>query len=605
MCGIVGIINFDNKRIDKQSSSSIKKTLSSMQNSIKHRGPDGKGSFFYKNTGIAMRRLSIIDIKGGDQPLFNENKTIAIVGNGEIYNYLELQKELTQKGHILRTKSDIETITHAYEEWGLSCFSKFRGMFAISMIDIKNNKVIIARDKMGEKPLYFTQINNSYYFGSELKSLINIPKFDKTINFSAIDLFFHYYYIPEPQTPFLYVKKVKSGSYLEIDLETADINEVIYWDPTKIKTNIKGDPTKLIRKEFKKACEFSLRADVPIGIALSGGIDSGSILAVSAPKYKKRMKAFSIGYEGFQYSDEREMAKKLAKEFNVDFIEKEIKTKSVISHFPRLVWDTDDPIADIAAHSIYEVNKLARANGIKVLLGGNGGDEIFWGYPSTIDALNKSLKKQSFVESITGGKKIRYNNPDPKSVGLFIERLYSNKFKNSLTSNYLSVIKNVNLKDKDLVINATLENLRNLWLKSNVITLGDRMSMAASVELRSPFLDYKLIELALSSKKNLSSFKDGQKVYFKKAMKGILPDEVLNRPKRGFTPPVATWIQGMLKKYGPLIKNGFLVKENIIDKTKINLISNLINEIPSYTAYQLLVMEIWGRLYVYNEKMFK
>lgn len=597
MCGIVGIININKSKVNK-------KLLGIMQNSIKHRGPDGSGYYLFKNVAIAMRRLSIIDVKGGNQPLFNEDRSIVIVGNGEIYNYLELQNKLKKIGHKFDTHSDIETIIHAYEEWGYDCFSKFRGMFAIAMIDIKRNKLIIARDRLGEKPLYIARTSESIYFSSEMKSLINVPLLDKTIDMKAIDLFFHYYFIPEPHTPFQNIKKVKCGSYVEIDLSSYSLKEVTFWDASKVKTSNHLDPTALIKRELIKACQLTLRSDVPIGIALSGGIDSGSILALSAPKYKKVMNAFSIGYEGTPSSDERDMARVLAKKFKVKFIEKEIKVKDVINHFPKLVWDCDDPIADIAAHSIFEVSKLAHDNGIKVLLGGNGGDEIFWGYPSTTDGLKKSLTKPNFLLNLLNKKTITYNNPDPKTAGFYIEKLYSKKFNDIIgKSNHESVITKPENNNADSIKKATLTNLRDLWLKSNVITLGDRMSMAASVELRSPFLDYKLIEVALSSKKNIESYKLGQKYYLKKAMQKILPNGVLNRPKKGFTPPVGIWIQGLLNKYGHLIRNGFLVKEKILDKNKIKIFSDLINNIPTYSAYQILIMEIWGRLYIYNEKI--
>lgn len=596
MCGIVGIVNLNKNNVKKSD-------LLNLQGAIKHRGPDGKGEYIYKNVGIAMRRLSIIDVKGGDQPLYNEDLSISIVGNGEIYNYIELQKELKKKGHKLRTGSDIETIIHAYEEWGYDCFKKFRGMFAIAMFDKNKNLVVIARDRMGEKPLYYTTVNDVLYFSSEIKSLINIPNLDKTINKKAIDLYFHYYYIPEPFTPFNNIHKLNSASYMVVDLDRSSQKITEYWNPSEIKINLKSDPTKAIRREFSKACELTLRSDVPVGIALSGGIDSGSILAFSAPKYRDTMKAFSIGYEGTPQSDERALAMDLASKYNVEFIEHEIKSKDVVKNFVNLVWYCDDPIADIAAQSIFEVNKLARKNGVKVLLGGNGGDEIFWGYPSTVEGLEKNLSKSNLIEKFFNKKTSRFNNPDPISTGKMIEQLCEKDFRKQVGKyNYESVIA-VSGSSRKNKINDTLTNLRNLWLKSNVITLGDRLSMASSVELRSPFLDYKLVEVALSSKANIESFNLGQKYYLKKAMNGILPDEVLNRPKKGFTPPVGTWIMAILKKYGHLLSNGFLVKEKILDRKKIKLISNLMKNIPTYTAYQLLVMEVWGRLYVYNEKI--
>ena len=595
MCGIVGIVNLDGLDINI-------KILLKMQNAVLHRGPDGSGQHVSNNVGFAMRRLSIIDVKGGGQPLYNEDKSISIVGNGEIYNYLELQKELKTKGHKLRTGSDIETAIHAYEEWGPNCVKRFRGQFALAIHDKNKKRVLLYRERIGEKPIYFTKVGKSFYFASELKALINIPKFDNSLDLKAIDLYFHYYYIPEPLTPFKDTKKLQAGSFIEINLKKGSFKESLYWDPIGIKPTDDSDPTDKIKKVFETACTLTFRSDVPVGISLSGGIDSGAILAFSAPKFKSVMNAFSIGYEGTPPSDERKMAKELARKFKVNFIEKEIKVSEIVNHFPQLVWSCDDPIADIAAHSIYEVSKLARKHKVKVLLGGIGGDEIFWGYPSSVEAVKQNIKnKKGFSRFLN--RKFVYNNPNPSSTGLIITKLYSDKFKEKVgRNNYGSVLDNLKLNSRLNIAITYLDRLRELWLKSNVITLGDRMSMAASVELRSPFLDYKLIELVLSSKKCVEAYELDQKHYFKEAMKGILPEEVTNRPKKGFTPPVGQWISGLIKRYSHLLRNGFLVQYGILDDKKTSLASTLFKNIPTYTLYQLLVMEIWGREFVMGER---
>ncbi len=598
MCGIAGIINFDNKPISKRD-------LKRMQKALYHRGPDGEGSAISQGVGLAMRRLSIIDVKGGGQPLFNEDKTIEIIGNGEIFNYLELQKQLKLKGHKLRTGSDIETAIHAYEEWGPSAVKRFQGQFALALHDKIKKRVFIFRDRLGEKPLYYTEIDATFAFASEMKALITLPNIDRTLNYKAIDLFFHYYFIPEPITAFEKINKLQAGSYMVLDYKNKTKKQIIYWDPEKIIPTKTKDPAKGIKEAFAQACSLTLRSDVPVGISLSGGIDSGAILAFSAPQYKSTMNAFSIGYEGKPPSDERELAKKLAKQFKVNFIESEIKTKEVVKHFPKLVWDCDDPIADIAAHSIYEVSKIARKHGVKVLLGGAGGDELFWGYPSTIEATKKNIKNYSGLGKFMK-KEFLYENPNPESTGKIISALYSKNFKDKTDKeNFRKPLEKVRTKTQVGIAKKSIDLVRDIWLKSDVVTLGDRMSMAASIELRCPFLDYKLTETALLSKKNVESYKLGQKYYFKKAMEGILPEEVMNRPKRGFTPPVGTWIFAIIKEYSHLLKNGFLVKEGILDKNKLQLLSTVLKNLPTYTTYQMLVMEMWGRQYVMSEKIFK
>lgn len=595
MCGIAGIITYPNKKPEVA-------TLEKMRKALSHRGPDGEGTSIAGNVALTMRRLSIIDVAGGDQPLYNEDKSIVIVGNGEIYNYIELAKVLKHKGHKFRTGSDIEIAAHAYEEWGLECPKKFRGQYALAIHDQKRARVVLIRDKMGEKPLYYTKVKEGIAFASEMKALLTINSFKKKLNFDAVNLYFHFYFVPEPETMFKGVRKLPAGSLIVIDLATLSAQEKSYWDPTKIQPIKVFDPTKKIKEIFADSCEFALRADVPVGISLSGGIDSGSILAFSAPKYKKTMKAISIGYEGYPASDEREMAKKLAKKFKVEFIELEIKKGEAIEYFPHLVWDADDPIADIASYSIYSVSKLARKHKIKVLLGGVGGDELFWGYPSTIEATIENVSKLGGgLRPLFGKSHFSYNNPNPKTTGILISKLYSKNFsEKTREGNYLRFLDWGKLRTKLEVAKHSMDLVRDVWLKGDVITLADRLSMASSVEMRSPFLDYQFVETILSSKKAVGGYNLGPKYWFKKAMQGVVPNEVLNRPKRGFTPPVADWVDGIIKNYSHLIDGGFLIKEGILDSKKTKPLISLLKYLPLYSLYQLILMEIWGREYVYN-----
>lgn len=596
MCGIVGIINLKNKGVNS-------KELTSMQGAIKHRGPDGSGKYINGSVGIAMRRLSIIDVAGGDQPLYNEDKSISIVGNGEIYNYVELKKEVIKKGHKPRTGSDIELAIHLYEQDGVKAFQKFRGMFALAMHDSKKGKVFLVRDRIGEKPIYYTLVNDSVHFASEMKALIDVKGFKKELDYESINDYFHFYYIPEPKTTFKNVHKLEAGCYMEIDLKKGTFQTHKYWDPNVFKPTNPKHPVSDLKAIFEEAIDLTLRSDVPVGISLSGGIDSGSILAIAASKYKGNLKVFSVGYEGTPASDERKMARDLAKAYKVTYFEKEIKAREVVDHFPQLIWQCDDPIADIAAHSIYEVSKLAKKQNVKVLLNGAGGDEIFWGYPSTTEGLKGNLSTSLFKRMFNKNG-YTYNNPNPDTTGKAIEMLYATDFKNKISKDsFKSHFEKYKYRSGMDTAKYTMDKLRDLWLKSDVVTLGDRMSMASSVELRSPYLDYKLIEYALKSKKMVAGYKLPLKYFQKEMFRGILPDELLDRPKKGFTPPVGQWINGIIKKYIHLLKNGFLVKEGVLDKTKLRFIHKLIKTVPSYTAYQLLLMEIWGRQFVYGENI--
>lgn len=598
MCGIAGVIASSGKRVTTEN-------LGRLQSSMRHRGPDGEGSFIRGRVGLTMRRLSIIDVSGGDQPLYSEDGDIVVVGNGEIYNFVELQKDLIERGHHLSTKGDIETVAHLYEDLGLNFVDKLRGMFALAIYDKVKRRVILVRDRLGEKPLYWTKTSKGYVFASEMKILLSMKDVKRRLNKPAIDRYFHYYYIPEPDTAFLDIHKLPPANMLIIDLRTMKVDQKKYWHPEKISPTDEKTPTDKIREVFSQSCLLTLRSDVPVGIALSGGIDSGSILSFAAPAYKRNMKAFSIGYEGTPPSDERGLAKKLAKKYDVEFIEKEIKVKEVIDHFPQLVYESDDPIADIAAHSIYSVSKLARDNKVPVLLGGLGGDELFWGYGWLHDAVKRSIDQLSSPLGFLRKKISFYDlNPGFKNAEMFIKHFYTREFKNEIGLDTSHNLMSIGYPRSDLnVAKKGLDLIRDVWLVSNCIDLNDRLSMANSIELRSPFLDYRLHELILGSKKAVSAYDKPQKYWLKKAMKGILPDEVMNRPKQGFTPPVANWVGGILQRYLHLLKDGFLVKENILSKRGIDILLNTWVGIPMqwYALYQIILLEIWGREYYYDQ----
>ena len=313
------------------------------------------------------------------------------------------------------------------------------------------------------------------------------------------------------------------------------------------------------------------------------------------------MKAFSIGYEGNPPEDERNKAQQLARKFDVDFIQKEIKTKDVVNHFPKLVYDADDPIADIAGYSIYSLAKLAKENNVKVLLGGLGGDELFWGYPSTIKATKENVLKFSKLSRKTKKILFKYYNPDPKITGSFITKLYADTFTANLSADniYKFLIVDSVLNSLDIA-KLSMDLVRDLWLKSDPICLNDRLSMAASVELRSPFLDYRLVETVLSSKKAVQAFKLEQKYYLKKAMSGLVPNEVMRRTKRGFTPPVNDWLTAIIDNYKHLLNDGFLLQNKIIDDKKLKKVMRNNELIPKYSLYQLIHLEIWGREYLWG-----
>lgn len=590
MCGIVGLVS-------KQKKPGQKEIVKKMQAAIAHRGPDGDGLFESDQVILAMQRLAIIDVNGGNQPLYNENKDLVVVGNGEIYNYPELQENLNKKGHQFSSQSDIETLLHSYEDKGIGLLDDLVGMFAFALYDTKKEVLYIARDRYGEKPLYYTFTENGFVFSSELKSLLQAPGINKKLDFNAINDYFYYNYIPEPNTMFSAIKKIPAGSFIKLDIKSFKHTIERYSDFKSIKAEEESNPVTKIREGLIHACENCLRSDVPVGISLSGGIDSSAVLAICSQISKKNLTAFSIGYEEESSHDESQFAEKFAKQLGVKFIREKIGSDELINFFPELIYWSDDPIADIAAFGIYSVAKISKKNNVPVLLGGLGGDELFWGYPS-FNQIVQGYSKQLPINNYNLYRKNRVY----KRAKIIAPILLKKSFKTNLTPNSGN---GEEIKDKVTLAKESLDQLRNSWLAGNCLALNDRLSMASSIEARVPFLDVNLTKTVLKSKENLLAYESlDPKSQLKKALHGILPEEVLQRPKRGFTPPVFQWFKKILSSYIYLLEDGFLVKEGIIDKNKIKIL------IPTWWAYsifwddiyKLILLEIWGREYCYNIK---
>lgn len=625
MCGICGLIK-GTRDVTPDDLNKVK----DMNNALIHRGPDSDGFYSDDQVILAMRRLKIIDLAGGDQPIFNEDKSIAIVANGEIYNFIELRAKLENKGHIFYTKSDVETIIHSYEEFGATFLSELRGMFAFCLYDLKKRKVLIARDRMGEKPLYYHFNGDKVIFSSEMKSLIKAVNQTKlSLNYDAINLYFYNQYVPEPLTLFEGIKKLPAAHYLELDLNNFDLNLQQYWNYLEC-DEIEGDYKEMIHSEFENTCKIIQRADVPVGIALSGGIDSSAIAVMAAMHYPSKMHAFSVGYPNRPKTDEREKAKNLAEKLKMKFHEVELKTDDFVESFPELVYWMDDPIADIAAFGYYSVMKLAKENGIPVILNGIGGDELFWGNNWVRKAVELSFKKQeyfddgpSFRKSLKFLFKQSIIKKQPKTRMIFydlhrdyiyadkmIHRLYTDDFKKTIDKDKWKDY--FTFEKWDNIPLQLMECLNNTWLLSNCIALSDRMSMASSIELRLPFVDYKLIELVNGLRKGsgIEDFRQTPKKMFTEAMKNEIPSEIIERRKQGFTPPVKEWYKAIIENYGHLCDNGFLVQNNILKsfnmkKPMKGAIKNngvVISNADLFLKYKIILLEIYFRIYVWDEK---
>jgi asparagine synthase (glutamine-hydrolysing) len=643
MCGILGFLSRSSEQnIDLLPAIKL----------LNHRGPDDSGIWKDSFIQIAHTRLSILDLSPmGHQPMSYQDGRFWITFNGEIYNYLELREELASQGHQFVTQTDTEVLLAAYAQWGLSCLDRFRGMFAFGIWDTHCKTLFLARDRVGEKPLYYSQNSNGFYFSSELKALISLLPQLPNLDPVAVDLYLHYQYTPEPRTPLLGVKKLPAGHYLLINYETWEVDPQCYWDLDRI-APMEGDPIELIREELDRVIELTLRSDVPVGIALSGGIDSSAIAALAAPKYKDRLQAFSVGYPGHPKYDERVQAKEFATQLGLSFNDIELRTENFAELFPDLVAAMDDPIADIAAYGHYAVMKLAADSGVKVMLSGIGGDELFWGYSWATTAVELTQQKQellkqpikaqvngldlvkiansplyqriismpllpttlqSWLKQIVGTSQLSLNYPEQAvyydrvpdfiSALQYCSQIYTNDFNARIPDRNPYYPFQLNLENSSDLPIQIIKILFNTWLVSNCLSLGDRVSMASSVETRLPLLDYKLIELTIGCRRLQSDHQLGSKFWLKSALNGILPDKILNRRKRGFQPPIKEWMDAVLQKYMVWLEKGYLVDLMVIDAIYL---SKMIRDFQSskkhrFMLYKLLVLETWYRKVVLSK----
>ena len=575
MCGICGIIS---------KGPVVQDSVFKMNSSMFHRGPNGDGTYFEPNLGLAMRRLSIIDLEGGWQPIYNEDASLVLFMNGEIYNYIELRRNLEIKGHIFSTRSDCEVILHLYEDYGTHCISFLRGMFAIALWDKNKRQLMIARDRMGEKPLYIFQDQKNIIFASELRTILSCGLIEKSLNPKAIDLFFRYQYIPEPYTIIDRVKKLPPATFLLID-ENLKIEETCYWKMEEA-LPLQGNSSDLIREQLDEIGQLIIRSDVPVGVALSGGVDSSLVAALASRQYGNQMHAFTVGYEGRPASDERNVAKKIAEYLNLTFHEIELSNNDFIRSFPEICGLCDDPIADISAFGYYSVSKAAKEHDVPVLLQGQGGDELAWGYDWVrkcfiLGELKKrilSKDRKAILELFALVMKERMRYPRLRRnwkdlLGIFYSfNQLSDFYKNPQSIPFYDTLEDFNA-DYTNLYGALLEDMgRNqysfgnnstnipeidltqyickTYLLENGIAQGDRLSMANSVELRLPLVDYRLVETIIGLRKGHSDIYDSPKAMLKNIAKEMLPDWLFSIPKRGFTPPVHLWAKSVLSVYG-------------------------------------------------------
>jgi asparagine synthase (glutamine-hydrolysing) len=572
MCGICGFFQSEPKAGER--------VLRAMNGRIVHRGPDDEGYYFDGRVGLAARRLSIIDLSTGHQPLSSASERSWIAYNGEVYNFEELRGELLAKGVSFRTRSDTEVVVNLYEDYGLDFVGKLRGMFAFAIFDRKNDRLVLARDRIGKKPLYYAVLpgNAGLVFASEIKSILEYPGIERAVDPEALDLFLTLEYVPAPVSIFKGIRKLPAGHILV--LENGRISLSRYWDVERRDTQ---KTFTELREEFLGLLEESVRirmiSDVPLGAFLSGGIDSSAIVAMMARISPRPVKTFSIGFEEKSYS-ELEYSRRVAGLFGTDHYVRTL-SPDIADLVVRLSRVLDEPLGDFSNFPTYLVSKTAREK-VTVVLSGDGGDEIFGGYEHYIaQKIGRSLDfpllrllrmplsnaGRFFIPSAL--KKGAVNRIKRFSEGLgysarnrhfrwmlFLsseqkKRLYMPTF---LRDDFLD-----DICDREPFaaffessrrfdgINRDLYLDLKTYLVDDIMVKVDRMSMAASLEARAPLLDHKLVEFAFSLPPGMKVRGATTKWFFKKAMEGILPPEVIYRRKEGFSIPIKSWLKRELK----------------------------------------------------------
>jgi asparagine synthase (glutamine-hydrolysing) len=622
MCGICGTINFNGSPVHKN-------ILEQMNNSISHRGPDDSGIHIYKNTGIAHRRLSIIDLSSGHQPLSNEDGTIWITFNGEIYNYKQLRRYLDKKGHIFKTDTDTEVIVHLYEEFGKESVAMLEGMFAYAILDQRKNKLIIYRDRLGQKPLCYTFQNNSFVFGSELQAITLNPNVEKEINFQSLHDYLTLQYIPAPNTIYNKINKLTPATYLEININNYDEKEIhTYWKcDFERKIDISYNDAKVkLRHMLKKSVEKRLMSDVPLGSFLSGGIDSSIITGLMSEISDSPVKTFTIGFNNSNY-DERNFAAIAADKYGTDHNVKIVNTQN-FSIIEKLVKNYGEPYADASMLPTYLLSKFAGEK-VTVALSGDGADEFFAGYYRYLvfkhslatDTIPQSLRNniynfsQNFInigkdERTFAGKArriLKMSASDRNERYLEILSRTPETLKNSIYGkniHYLDLKKTQNFFNSishKLTAENPVEKLMETdiysYLPYDILSKIDIASMASSLELRSPFMDHKLIEFVNSLPlKYKQGFKTRKKI-LADTFSDMIPKELQTRNKMGFGVPISSWLKDDWKRISTeLILDGNGIKNGYFSEVKLAEILKLHQNNQadySYLIWSLMIFELW------------
>ncbi len=565
MCGICGIFNFGTR--EPVTRAALKRSTDAMV----HRGPDDEGFHLDSELGLGNRRLSVIDLPGGHQPLSNEDGTVWITFNGEIYNYRELKPGLESRGHCFRTSSDTEAIVHLYEDYGAACLDHLRGMFAFALWDSRQRRLLVARDRVGVKPLFYRLEPGRLLFASELRALGKLCRDSNALEVnpqSVYDLF-GFRYVPAPHTLYRRVQKLLPGHFLAADANGARIST--YWDvPAEEESASSLDElAHEVLEHLRESVRLRLIADVPLGVFLSGGTDSSAVVALMAELGARPLRTFSVGFAEREYS-ELPYARLVAQRFSTEHHELVIKAEDLAEDLPRLVAFRGEPVAEPTDVALYRIARLA-SQSVKVVLAGEGGDELFAGYPKyaadrlagVVSALPEEVTR-TIARWLPYGQRRARIALEALSISDEAERSatwfasFSRREREALFA--ADFLAQVDAAHPARVLAHYLERARDrsplkrmlyadlkVWLPDNLLLRGDQMTMAASIEERVPFLDHKLVELAARIPARALTRAFRTKSLLKRALEPCLPREILRRRKVGFAVPVGPWFQKPLK----------------------------------------------------------
>jgi asparagine synthase (glutamine-hydrolysing) len=629
MCGIVGTLSLDPAvRVREE-------LVTRMRDAVAHRGPDGAATWVADDArvGLAFRRLAIVDLaETAMQPMPNEDGSVRIVFNGEIYNHAEIRPELERLGHRFRTDhSDTEVLVHGFEEWGIDVVHRLRGMFAFAAWDARTDELWLARDRIGIKPLYWSHHHGRLSFASEIKALLEDPEQERAVDEEALYHYLSFLTTPAPQTLFRGIRKLAGGTWLRVSA-SGDVREERYWDAWDEVEPLDGvdedEVAARILEELRTSVRLRKMSDVPVGVFLSGGIDSSTNAALFSEGETQPIKTFSIGYEGeyATYTNEFEYARRMADIVGAEHHERRLTQDDLLDFLPQMVRLQDEPIADPVCVPVYYVSKLARDNGVVVAQVGEGADELFWGYPSWKTLLGlqryddlpvpRTLKRAGVALATAAGKghrrEVEYLRRGSLGQPIFWSgaESFTEAQKQSLLSPRLrreldgltswDAIAPIRQRFEAKAWEASPLNWMsyvdlNLRLPELLLMRVDKMSMGVGLEGRVPFLDHRFVGLALSIPQQAKTNGGTLKHILKKAVRGVIPDELIDRPKQGFGVPVYEWLFDRLGDTARTELDAFTRETDFLDRAEV---MRLVDAKPGAEVWYLLNLALWWKEFV-------